>query len=118
MAKKKEIAQAFEGMFTQEPQEQTQEPTAKPKRAAGKAKAETTTKEPESQNKGEGAVFSVRISPDVWASWKAYNEAKDTSKGAIGKETEKAFTEYMKKHTLNADQTEDYNFYLKKYSKK
>lgn len=115
MAKKKELSDSFDSMFIHD-DITAQEPEQKPKAKKPAAK-EQPKEEPKTKTSNEGSVFSARLDKDIWAQWKAYNEAKNTSKGAIGKETEKAFVEYMKKHPLKAEQTEEYEIYLRKYSK-
>ncbi len=108
-------ANATKGMFTSK-EDVKQEPEKKPR--AKKPAAKEQPKEEPKENKGEGAVFSVRLDKDIWAQWKAYNEAKgENKKGAISEETGAAFVEYMKKHPLKAEQMEEYEFYLRKYSK-
>jgi len=116
MAKKKELSDSFDSMFIHD-DITAQEPEQNPK--AKKPAAKEQQKEEPKESKGEGAVFSVRLNKDIWAQWKAYNEAKgENKKGAISEETGAAIVEYMKKHPLKAEQIKDYEFYLPKFKAK
>ena len=90
--------------------------------ARPKKDEQTTAKKPRAKTEEEKTsnvkpIFSVRIAPEVWAKWKAYADTTKTSKGAVSTLTEKAFSEYMKKHPLKAEQAEDYDFFYKRYLK-
>ena len=93
------------------PRQKKEEQTTPKKPRAKKPAAE------EPKTSKEKPTFSARIAPEVWAAWKAYAEATDRSKGAISTLTEKAFSEYMKRHPLRGEQAEFYEIYLKLYTR-
>ena len=85
------------------------EPVKKTTVGRSKAKAEKAPKEPQKAEKSKKKVFSFRAEETTVDSWRLWADAKGMKVDELGT---LALTEYIKKHSLTADQKKIYDLKL------
>ena len=107
MAQKKEISQAFEGMFSDFGDAFIISETEQPKEEKKEKKKKQTAKQtaPKLERSEKGIILATRVPADFFDEWSIYSAVRSGGKkGAKGELLVAALTQYMEENPLTGEE--------------